>query len=139
MYSTVERCMFINVSYCNICCFLGLFAHSLHQLFHGIIYLALFRFVFCTSFVKKAGLGICSSVFWANQSFFVKKLVNEQFAHKKTSDSLFFGEWPERFAHGRSFLVSDLNDLLMVAHFSWATWANHSWSLILKWTTTGSF
>ena len=32
------------------------------------------------------------------------------------SDSLIFGERPERFAYGRSFLVSDLSELLMVAH-----------------------
>ena len=31
---------------------------------------------------------------------------------KKMSDLLIFGEQPERFAHGRSFLVSDLSDLL---------------------------
>ena len=31
---------------------------------------------------------------------------------KKTSNSLIFGDQPERFAHGRSFLVSDLSDLL---------------------------
>ena len=31
---------------------------------------------------------------------------------KKTSDLLIFGEQPERIAHGRSFLVSDLSDLL---------------------------
>ena len=50
---------------------------------------------------------------------------NEQFAHL-----LIFGEGPERFAHGHSFLVSNLSESLMVAHFWWATWANHSWSLI---------
>ena len=32
---------------------------------------------------------------------------NEQFTH-----SLFFGERPERFAHDRSFLLSDLSELL---------------------------
>ena len=36
---------------------------------------------------------------------------NEQLAH-----SLIFGDRPERFAHGCSFLVSDLSELLMVAH-----------------------
>ena len=46
---------------------------------------------------------------------------NEQMSDslKKTSDSLI-----------RSFLVSDLSDLLMIAHFLWAMWANRSWSLI---------
>ena len=58
-----------------------------------------------------AALGICSTVFWANNSFFAKKLANEQFT-QKTSDLLI-----------HSFFVSDLSDLLMVAHFWWATWA----------------
>ena len=31
---------------------------------------------------------------------------------KITSDSLIFGERPERIAHGRSFLVTDLSNLL---------------------------
>ena len=56
------------------------------------------------------------------------------------SDSLIFGERPEQFAHGRSFLVSnlseslivahccsflvsELSELLTVTHFWWATWA----------------
>ena len=65
-----------------------------------------------------AGLGIRSSVFWANRSFFAQKWANEQFT-KKTSDSLI-----------RSCLVSNLSDSLMVAHFLWATWANRSRSLI---------
>ena len=42
---------------------------------------------------------------------------------KKTSNLLIFGEWPERFAYGCSFLVKDVSELLMVAHFWWATWA----------------
>ena len=45
---------------------------------------------------------------------------------KKTSDSLIFSERPERFPHVRSFLVSDLSESLMVAHFWWATWAIRS-------------
>ena len=63
-----------------------------------------------------AGLGIRSSIFWANRSFFVKcGWVNEQFAQKNEQFAhwLIFGEQPERFAHGRSFLVSDLSDLLI--------------------------
>ena len=73
----------------------------------------------------KAGLGICSSVFRANRSFFVQKWANEQFAEKneRFTHSLIFGERPERFAHDRSFPLSDLSKLLMVAHFWWATWA----------------
>ena len=35
----------------------------------------------------------------------------EQFA-QKTSDLLIFGDQPERIAHGRSFLVSNLSALL---------------------------
>ena len=49
---------------------------------------------------------------------------------KKTSDSLICPERPERIAHIRSFVMSDLSDLLTVAHLSWATWANSSHSLI---------
>ena len=56
-----------------------------------------------------SGLGICSSVFRANCSFFAQKWANEQFA-QKMSDSLI-----------RSFLLSDLSDLLMITHFLWAT------------------
>ena len=36
---------------------------------------------------------------------------------KKISNSLIFGERPERFAHDRSFSLSDLSKSLMVAHF----------------------
>ena len=39
------------------------------------------------------------------------------------SKSLIFGEQPERFAHDRSFPLSNLSESLMVAHFWWATWA----------------
>ena len=58
-----------------------------------------------------AGLGICSSVFWANCSFFAKKWANELFAQKneRFAHWLIFGEWPELFAY--------------IAHFWWATWA----------------
>ena len=44
--------------------------------------------------------------------------------------ALIFGERPERFAHGHLFLVSDLSESLMVAHFWWATWVICSRSLI---------
>ena len=37
---------------------------------------------------------------------------NEQFTH-----SLIFGELPERFAHDRSFPLSNVSELLMVANF----------------------
>ena len=44
---------------------------------------------------------------------------NEQMSDslKKISDSLIFGERPERFAHDPSFPLSDLSQSLMVAHF----------------------
>ena len=58
------------------------------------------------------GLGIRSSVLRANHSFFAQKWANEQFAQKN-----------ERFAHDRSFPLSNLSESLMVAHFWWATWA----------------
>ena len=76
-------------------------------------------------YTKKAGLGIRSSVFWANRSFFRKKWANARFAQKSEqfAHSLIFRERPKRFAHGCSFLVSDLSKSLMVAHFWWATWA----------------
>ena len=65
-----------------------------------------------------AGLGICSSVFRANCSWFAK---NERMRDslKKISNELI-----------RSLLVSDLSDSLMVAHFWWAAWVNRSNSLI---------
>ena len=57
-----------------------------------------------------AGLGIRSSVFWANCSFFAKKLAKERFAQKKRPIPSF-------------------------AHFWWATWAICSWLLFAhqKW------
>ena len=71
--------------------------------------------------VSRTGLGIRSSVFWANHLFMQK---NERFAqiNKRFAHSLIFGEQPERFTHGRSLLVSVLSQSLMVAHFWWATW-----------------
>ena len=60
-----------------------------------------------------------SLVFW-------EKMSKWAIHSKKMSDSLIFGERPERFLHSCSFLVSDLSDLLTVAHFWWATWVNHS-------------
>ena len=56
--------------------------------------------------------------------------VNEQFAHKKLSDLLFYHEQPERIAHCHSFVMSNLSDSLMVALLSWVTWAICSQSLI---------
>ena len=72
-----------------------------------------------------SGLGICSSVFRANRSFSPK---NEQMSdslkkNERFTHLLIFGERPERFAHDRSFPLSDLSESLMVAHFWWVTWA----------------
>ena len=78
----------------------------------------------CTDHIK-SGLGIHSSVFWANCSFFAKKWANERFAHKNEqfAYSLIFGELPEWIAHGRSFLVSDLSDsltsLIFIEQLEW--------------------
>ena len=68
------------------------------------------------------GLGIRSSVFQANRSFFAQKWANERFAqkHEQFTHSLIFGERPERFAHDRphgSFLVSNLCDSLISVIF----------------------
>ena len=80
-------------------------------------------------YLNISGLGIRSSVFWANRLFLPK---NERMSNllKITSNSLIFGERLEWFAHGRSFLVSDLSESLIfgeqpeqIAHFWWATWA----------------
>ena len=49
----------------------------------------------------------------------------EQITHSLTSS-----ERPERIAHGRSFVLSNLSNSLTVPHFLWATWAIHSQSLI---------
>ena len=59
---------------------------------------------------------------------FSKKWANVLFAQKNTqfANSLIFVEQPERFAHGCSFLVSNLSESLTVAHFWWATWAVRS-------------
>ena len=45
------------------------------------------------------------------------------------SQSLICHEQSKRFAHGRSFDMIDLSDLLTVAHLSWAICANRSQSL----------
>ena len=89
----------------------------------------LFRSRWLCWHVSTSGLGIRSSIFWANRSFFAK---NEWMSNslKKTSDSFICHEQPEWFAHGRSFNMSDLSDSLTVAHLSWEIWSNWSQSLI---------
>ena len=66
---------------------------------------------------KEAGLGIRSSVFWENHSFLWQ--------------DGWMSDWLKKWVIC-SFLVSDLSDLLMVAHFWWATWVNRAWSLIFS-------
>ena len=63
----------------------------------------------------------------------LKKQAMRSFAH--------FGERPERFAHGRSFLGSDLSESLMVAHFWWANWAipSHHSPKIREWAYRSFF
>ena len=82
---------------------------KLRKRFSEITFLQLLR--------KYTGLGIRSSIFWANCSFLAK---NERMSDslKKRCNLLI-----------RSFLVSNLSDSLMVTHFWWANWANLSWSL----------
>ena len=82
---------------------------------------------------RRPGLGICSYDFRANRSFFAQKWANEWFTQKneRFTHSLIFGEWPERFAHDRTFPLSDVSKMLIVAHFWWATWANCSFRSFL--------
>ena len=78
--------------------------------------------------LENAVLGIRSSVFWANHSFFAQKWANERFTqkNKQFAHSLIFGEQPEQLAHGCSFWVSNLSKSLMVTHFWWVTWGIRS-------------
>ena len=94
---------------------------------------------------EKAALGIHSSVFLSNCSFFANKWSNKRFAQKNEwfahfwwatwaigSWSLIFSERREWIAHGRSFLVSDLSDLLTLFIFGerpeqFAHIAHHKW------------
>ena len=127
-----NRCRYTIYIYCFKCCCMS---QNFRQ--NG----SLFVEIFTTLFKKGVhthwfpGLGIRSSVFWA------KKWANERFAQKneRFAHLLLFGEQPEWLAHGRSFLVSNLSESLMVphfgerperfahiAHFWWATWAIRS-------------
>ena len=66
---------------------------------------------------------------WVNRLFFVSKRANDRFA-KKMSNSLIYHELPELNTPGLSFVMSDLSDLLTVAHLSWMIWVNRSQLLI---------
>ena len=110
--------------------------------------------------MSETRLGIRSSVFRANHSFFVQKWTNERFAQKNERPERFTHiahpkRGNERFAHFlnkktyikhtkkqdfrflRQIFLSEslirsfpLSDSLTVAHFLWATWVICSWSLI---------
>ena len=77
----------------------------------------LLKFLLVQSF--SPGLGIHSSVFWANPSFFAQKWVNERFAQKNERFTHLLIFWTKLFWAYRSF-----------AHFLWATWVNRSRSII---------
>ena len=65
----------------------------------------------------------------------------EKFAHlswvtwANRSQSLLCYEWPEPFAHGWYF---DMSDSLTLAHLSWAIWVNERWENSLHWCTPWS-
>ena len=85
-------------------------SHDGYLFFRLIFFYGTFKFLI----QSWPGLGIRSSVIWANRSVFAKKWANERLArkNKRFTHSLIFGEQPERFAHGCSFLVRDLSNLL---------------------------
>ena len=111
-----------------------------HFFMHGAIFLADTADLV---FSLLSGQGICSSVFQQNRSFFAQKLANEGLAQKneRFAHSLIFGErpeWlltitvlisseqPEQIAHGDSFLVSNLSDLLtLLISCEWPEWFAH--------------
>ena len=49
---------------------------------------------------------------------------------ERIAHSLIYHERPEKIAHGRSFVLSNLSDSLTVTHLSWAILGNRSQSLI---------
>ena len=112
-------------------------SHDGYLFFRLIFFYGTFKFLI----QSWPGLGIRSSVIWANRSVFAKKWANERFArkNKRFTHSLIFGEQPERFAHGCSFLVRDLSNLLTslifgeqperFAHIAQGKWAIVSESL----------
>ena len=74
---------------------------------------------------------------WANRSLFLNQKTFIKHTKKSLtvahlswatwaicSQLLFRYEGPERFAHSRLFVLSDLSKLVTVAHFLWAKWAN---------------
>ena len=73
----------------------------------------------------KARAGNSLIDFLSESLVFAKKLANERFAQKneRFAHLHIFGERPVRFAHHRSFPLSDLSEslIVMVAHFWQAT------------------
>ena len=77
-------------------------------------------------------------MFWANHSFALSDLSDMSESLRVPhlswatwaicSRSLISSERPERFAHGRSFVLSDLSESLTVAHLIWVKWANERWA-----------
>ena len=64
------------------------------------------------------GLGIRSSVAEQIAHFLPKnERMSDSLKKKRFTHSLIFGERPVRFAHDRSFPLSNLSESLVVAHF----------------------
>ena len=91
---------------------------------------------FLVSDLSKSLTSLIKKREWANRSGFFKCTkkydknrilvkFSEQIAH-----SLICHERPEQIAQGRSFVMSDLSDLLTVPVLTWSTWVNRSQSLI---------
>ena len=85
-----------------------------------------------TSLTKKEGMS--ESLIFQIQKTYIKHTKKYDlgfFSQNLLSESLLiYHEQPERVAHGCSFVMSDLSNLLMVAYSSWAIWAYPSQSLI---------
>ena len=77
-------------------------------------------------YLDSPGLGIRSFDFRANRSILSKneRMSNSLKKNERFTHSLIFGERNEWFAHGRSFVLSNLSESLTVAHLIWAKWAN---------------
>ena len=90
------------------------FPHTPTWIYQKIVLAGIRTFGLCLIWIYKSKTRAGNSLvgFLSESLVFVKKWANEQFA-QKMSDLLI-----------HSFLMSDLSDSLMVAHFWWAPWAN---------------
>ena len=76
---------------------------------------------------------ILVKIFFANCLFFVSDWPICSFAHLSwgTWANRICHEWPEQFAHSRSFVLRDLSESLTVAYLIWgrdlSKWANEWW------------